>query len=323
MGLPEITMDNTQIEAFRPALTGHCYRMLGSVFDADDAVQETMIRAWRSFDTFDGRASLKTWLYRIATNVCLDALKDRGRRAMPVGEGTASSGGVSVEALSQRSREYWIEPFLDAELVSHDLDPAEQASLRQSIRLAFIVALQNLAPRQRAALLMTEVLGCSATEVAETLDTSVPSVNSALQRARATLAKRKEAESVGLTSTQQSLLDRYVAAFESYDLDALTALMRQDVTLCMPPYALWLQGPEDIRAWMLGTGSGCRGSRLVPTAACGWPAFAQYHADNETGYKAWAIIVLELDGDRITGINTFLDTERLFPRFGFPLTLSD
>jgi len=316
-------MDNMQIEAFRPALTGHCYRMLGSVFDADDAVQETMIRAWRSFDSFDGRASLKTWLTRIATNVCLDELKDRGRRAMPVGEGTASRGDVSVEALSQpalaqRSRETWIEPILDAEVVSGDLDPAQQASLRQSVRLAFIAALQNLAPRQRAALLMTEVLGCSAAEVAETLDTSVPSVNSALQRARATLAKRSEAEPAGLTPTQRGLLERYVAAFEQYDLDALTATMRQDVKLCMPPFALWLQGPEEIRTWMLGTGCGCRGSRLVPTAACGWPAYAQYRADG----KAWSLIVLELEGDRIAGITNFLDTERLFPRFGFPLTLS-
>lgn len=314
-------MDNAQIETYRPALTGHCYRMLGSLFDADDAVQETMIRAWRSFDTFDGRASLKSWLYRIATNVCLDELKNRGRRAMPVGEGTAFSGDVSMEALSQRSGECWIEPILDSQILSPDLDPAQETSLRQSVRLAFIVALQNLTARQRAALLMTEVLGCSATEVAETLDTSVPSVNSALQRARATLTKRNEAEPVELTPNQQSLLHRYVTAFESFDIDGLTSLMRQDVTLCMPPYALWLQGPENIRAWMLGLGSGCRGSRLTPTAACGWPAFAQYRTDAGTRHKAWALIVLELDGDRIAGINSFLDTERLFPRFDLPLTL--
>lgn len=301
---------------------GHCYRMLGSVFDADDAVQETMIRAWRSFDTFDGRASLKTWLYRIATNVCMDELKNRGRRARPLEEGAASSGAASVESLSQRAREYWIEPILDAHIFSTDADPAEQALLRQSVRLAFIAALQNLAPRQRAALLMTEVLGCSATEVAETLETSVPSVNSALQRARATLAKRKEAEPAELTSAQRNMLHRYVAAFESYDVDSLTTLMRQDVTLCMPPYELWLQGPQDIRTWMLGLGSGCRGSRLVPTEASGWPAFAQYRPDAAVGHKAWALIVLELDGDRIAGVNSFLDTENLFPRFGFPLTLA-
>lgn len=296
--------------------------MLGSVFDADDAVQETMIRAWRSFDTFDGRASLKTWLYRIATNVCMDELKNRGRRARPLEEGAASTGAPSVESLSQRAREYWIEPILDTHILSTDADPAEQASLRQSVRLAFIAALQNLAPRQRAALLMTEVLGCSATEVAETLKTSVPSVNSALQRARATLAKRQEAEPAELTPAQRNMLHRYVAAFESYDVDSLTALMRQDVTLCMPPYQLWLQGPQDIRTWMLGLGSGCRGSRLVPTAASGWPAFAQYRPDGTVGHKAWALIVLELDGDHIAGVNSFLDTENLFPRFGFPLSLA-
>lgn len=317
-----MTAETAQLETYRPALTGHCYRMLGSVFDADDAVQETMIRAWRSFETFDGRASLKTWLYRIATNVCLDELKSRTRRAMPVEEGTASSGAPPIESLAQKTGEYWIEPILDTQVVSHDADPAEKASLRQSVRLAFVTALQNLAPRQRAALLMTEVLGCSATEVAETLDTSVPSVNSALQRARATLAKRKTDEPVELNSKQQSLLRRYVAAFESYDVDGLTSLMRQDVTLCMPPYALWLQGPEDVRTWMLGLGSGCRGSRLIPTEACGWPAFAQYRPDAEGGHKAWALIVLELDGDRIAGVNSFLDTENLFPRFGFPLTLA-
>jgi RNA polymerase sigma-70 factor, ECF subfamily len=316
-----MTTDTAQFEIFRPALTGHCYRMLGSVFDADDAVQETMIRAWRSSETFDGRASLKTWLYRIATNVCLDELKNRNRRALPFEDGTPSSGAPPLESLSQRSSEYWIEPILDTQILSRDADPAEQASLRQSVRLAFIAALQNLAPRQRAALLMTEVLGCSATEVAETLETSIPSVNSALQRARATLAKRKDDEPAELTSTQQVLLNRYVTAFESYDVDSLTALMRQDVTLCMPPYELWLQGPQAIRTWMLGLGSGCRGSRLVATAASGWPAFIQYRPDPEGGYKAWALIVLELDGDQIAGVNSFLDTEHLFPRFGFPLTL--
>jgi RNA polymerase sigma-70 factor (ECF subfamily) len=297
--------------------------MLGSAFDADDAAQETMIRAWRALDHFDGRSSIRTWLYRIATNVCLDELKDRGRRARPIEEGSPSSGSPPLEALSQRAGEYWIEPILDSKVIPTEVDPSERAMLRQSVRLAFVAALQNLAPKQRAVLLMMEVLGCSAAEVAETLETSIPSVNSALQRARAALAKRSPEEPADLSEEQRGMLSRYVAAFESYDVDGLTALMRRDATLCMPPYSLWLQGPDDIRTWMLGLGCGCRGSRLVPTAACGWPAFAQYRPNPDGGHKAWALIVLELAGERIAGTNSFLDTERLFPHFGFPLLLSE
>ena len=314
-------MTAVDFEAHRPALTGHCYRMLGSAFDADDAVQETMIRAWRSLDNFDGRASLKTWLYRIATNVCLDELKDRGRRARPIEEGSPSSGSPPIEALTQRPSAYWIEPILDARVLPAEADPSERAILRQSIRLAFVAALQNLTPKQRAVLLLMEVLGCSAAEVAEFLETSVASVNSALQRARATIAQRKQQEPAELSDAQQGMLKRYVAAFETYDVEGLTALMRQDVTFCMPPYSLWLQGREDIRTWMLGLGCGCRGSRLVPTSACGWPTFAQYRPNPEGGHKAWALIVLELAGDQIVGVNSFLDTEALFRRFDLPLAL--
>jgi RNA polymerase sigma-70 factor, ECF subfamily len=316
-----MTADVANLEAHRPALTGHCYRMLGSVFDADDAVQETLIRAWRAWDQFDCRSSVSTWLYRIATNVCLDELKNRGRRARPIEEGSPSSGSPSVEFLTQRPSAYWIEPILDARIMPGEADPSERAMLRQSVRLAFVAALQHLAPKQRAALLLTEVLGCSAAETAEILETSVASINSAVQRARAALAKRSETEPPELTEAQQDMLRRYVAAFESYDIDSLTGLMREDATFCMPPYWLWLQGPQDVRTWMLGLGSGCRGSRLVPTAACGWPAFAQYRPNPAGGHKAWALIVLELSRDRISGVNSFLDTENLFPRFDFPLTL--
>lgn len=314
-------MNAADLEFHRPALTGHCYRMLGSAFDAEDAVQETMIRAWRSRDQFDGRASVKTWLYRIATNVCLDELKDRGRRALPVEEGSPSSGAPPIEALTQRPSAYWIQPIPDANVLPADADPAERAMLKQSIRLAFIAALQNLTPKQRAVLLLMEVLECSAAEVAETLGTSVASVNSALQRARATLDRRDPEEPAELSETQRGMLNRYVAAFERYDIEGLTALMRDDVTFCMPPYSLWLKGPEDVRTWMLGIGNGCRGSRLVPTAACGWPAFAQYRPNPGGGHKAWALIVLELAGGRIAGVNSFLETETLFPRFDLPLTL--
>ncbi len=317
-----MTADIAHLEAHRPALLGHCYRMLGSVFDAEDAVQETMVRAWRGLEQFDERASIKTWLHRIATNVCLDELKDRGRRARPMEEGSPSPGNPPMEALIQKAKEYWIEPIADAQVLPADANPAEQAMLRQSVRLAFIAALQNLPPKQRAAILLTEVLGYSAAEAAETLDTSVAAVNSALQRARSVLAKRNPEEPVELSEAQQGMINRYVAAFEKYDVDGLTALMRDDVTLSMPPYTLWLEGPDSIRTWMLSKGCGCRGSRLIAVdGASGWPAFAQYRPDPERGHKAWALIVLELSGDRIGGVNSFLDTESLFPRFGQPLVL--
>jgi RNA polymerase sigma-70 factor (ECF subfamily) len=307
-----------QLEVHRVALTGHCYRMLGSSVDADDAAQETIIRAWKSFDRFDGRASLRTWLYRIATNVCLDELADRGRRARPMEEGPA---GSMTHTLIQHPRTHWIEPIADMRAVPSDADPAERAILRQSIRLAFVAALQHLAPKQRAVLLLTEVLGWSAAEVAEALDTSVAGVNSALQRARAAIASRTGDPPEPLSDPQQRLLDRYVGAFERYDVDELVGLLREDAKFSMPPYALWLQGPGAVRTWMLGMGSGCRGSRLVPIEACGSPAFAQYRPDPEGGHKAWALIVLELSGDRIGGYNSFLDTEILFPKFDLPKTL--
>lgn len=312
-------MENiAQLEHHRTALTGHCYRMLGSPVDADDAVQETMVRAWKSLDRFEGRASLRTWLYGIATNVCLDALADRTRRARPMEEGPAC--GVD-DALVERPRTHWLEPIPDARALPADANPAEIVMLRQSIRLAFVAALQHLPPKQRAVLLLTEVLGWSVAEVAEGLDTSVASVNSALQRARATLATRDVAEPEPLTDAQARLLDRYVDAFHRYDVDALASLLREDATLSMPPYALWLRGPESIQAWMLGRGSGCRGSRLLPTAASGAPAFGQYRPSPEGGHKPWALIVLELSGDRIVGMSSFLDTEALFPRFGLPPSL--
>ncbi len=295
--------------------------MLGSVVDADDAAQETMIRAWKSLDQFDGRAALRTWLYRIATNVCLDELADRKRRERPMEEGSPSNGAPPLDALVQRPREHWIEPIADARAIPADVDPAQWAILRQSIRLAFVAALQNLAPKQRAVLLLMEVLGWSAAEVAEALETSVASVNSALQRARATLAHRRDSDPSALSASQEQVVQRYVEAFEQYDIDQLATLLREDATLSMPPYALWIQGPEAIRTWMLGLGGGCRGSRLIPTAACGLPAFGQYRPCPDGGHKPWALMVLELSGDRITGVNSFLDTETLFPKFDLPLEL--
>ena len=309
----------THLEAHRAALTGHCYRMLGSVFDAEDAVQETMVRAWQNLSRFEGRSSLKTWLYRIATNVCLDQLASRGRRVRPMDERPV---GTVDEVLETRDRIHWLEPVPDDRVLPSGADPYEQAALRQSIRLAFVSALQHLPPKQRAALLLAEVLGWSAAEVAECLETSVASVNSALQRARATM-KTLEGDggadrAAALTPEQAVLLERYVEAFHRYDIDSLVALLRDDATLSMPPYTLWLQGPDAIRAWLLGRGIGCRGSRLVPTAASGAPAFGQYRLSPDGVHRPWSLTVLELSGDRIAGWNAFLDTGRLFPLFGLP-----
>lgn len=304
------------LELHRQALTGHCYRMLGSAVDADDAVQETMLRAWKALDRFDGRSSLRTWLYRIATNVCLDALADRPRRARPMEEGPV---GTVHDELTQHPRTHWLEPIPDARALPADSNPADDVVLRESIRLAFVAALQLLPPRQRAALILTQVLGWSAAEVAEGLGMTVPAVNSALQRARATLATRKARNMPAvLTPAQATLVTRYVDAFERYDVAALTALLHEDASMSMPPYRLWLQGHESISEWLLGRGCGCRGSRLVATSACGSPAFGQYR---QGGKEPWALIVLELDGDRIAHMNYFLDTATLFPMFGLPMQL--
>jgi len=311
--------DLAHLEEHRVALTGHCYRMLGSAVDADDAVQDTMVRAWKNLDRFDGRSSLRTWLYRIATNVCLGALATRSRRARPVEEGPVGSVDDELQA---HPRAHWLEPIADARAIPADSDPAQTAMLRQSIRLAFVAALQILPPRQRAALLLTEVLGWSAAEVAASLDTSVASVNSALQRARATLAARDLAEPRdAMSEAQAAAVERYAAAFERYDVDALTALLCEDAVLSMPPYTLWLRGKAAIHTWLLGRGAGCRGSRLLPFAASGSPAFAQYRPSPEGGHDAWALLVLEPKGDRFGAMTSFLDTETLFPLFGLPLHL--
>jgi RNA polymerase sigma-70 factor (ECF subfamily) len=310
-------VDATQLEAHRAPLTGHCYRMLGSTFDAEDAVQETMVRAWQALGRFEGRSSLRTWLYRIATNVCLDALSDRSRRVRPMEEGP---NGSVEDHLETRERTHWLEPVPEARVLPADASPFELTALRQSIRLAFVAALQHLPPRQRAALLLGEVLGWSAAEIGECLDMSVAAVNSALQRARATVATRNGHTSSDepLSDAQAQLLNRYVDAFHSYDVDALVALLREDATLSMPPYTLWLRGPDTIRTWLTGRGAGCRGSRLIPTHASGAPSFGQYRPSPDGGHVPWALIVLELERDRITSWNSFLDTEKLFPLFGLP-----
>lgn len=324
-------MHTPDFDQHRSALTGLCYRMLGSVTDAEDAVQETMLRAWKARDSFDGRAQLSTWLHRIATNVCLDALSGRSPRWRPF---DLRARGSTTEELTTRSREHWLEPVPDLLAVPDVHDPHEQAVLRESIRLAFVAALQHLPPRQRAALILSQVLNWTAAEVAQCLDMTVPAVNSALQRARATLAERRAARELDrlvqlgqrdpradvadLTPQQQLLLEAFVEAFEAYDVPRLAALLRDDATMCMPPFELWLQGRADISDWLLGRGNGCRGSRLVPTRANGRPAFAQYR---QGGAQPWALVVLELDGERIGGMSYFLDTQTLFPHFAMPAVL--
>jgi RNA polymerase sigma-70 factor (ECF subfamily) len=315
-------VDVAELETHRAALTGHCYRMLGSAADAEDAVQETIVRAWRSGDRFEGRSSLRTWLYRIATNVCLDALSSSEPRMRPFEEGPV---GSIADSLETRGRTHWLEPIPDARALPAEASPLELAVLRQSIRLAFVAALQYLPPRQRAALILSEVLGWSAAEIAECIETSIPAVNSAVQRARATLASRNIDAldaSESLTGEQWALVDDYVDAFRRYDIEALVGLLRDDATLSMPPYTLWLQGHDVIYGWMTGPGAGCRGSQLLPVSANGLPAFAQYRpGESEGRYQAWALMVLELAEGRIARVNNFLDTETLFPLFGLPLQL--
>jgi RNA polymerase sigma-70 factor (ECF subfamily) len=310
-----------RLEQHRSELVAYCYRMLASPFEAEDAVQETFLRAWRGFKDFEGRAALRSWLYRIATNVCLDMLSGRERRALPMDLGPARE---PIEAnLNTLPEITWVQPIPDGLVTTPDADPAEVAVSRETIRLAFVAALQHLPARQRAVLLLSEVLRWKASEVAELLETSVASVNSALQRARATL----EAVDVSATETPPSvdgadgeLLARYVEAFQAYDMDALTSLIQEDAVQSMPPYDLWLRGRDDIFAWWLGPGIACRGSRVIPTASAnGAPAFGQYKPSPKgDGYEPWALQVLELAEGRIAEFTFFLDTETLFPLFELP-----
>ncbi|WP_432022923.1 sigma-70 family RNA polymerase sigma factor [Streptomyces parvus] len=307
-----------ELDAHRGELVRHCYRMLGSYAEAEDAAQQTLVRAWQNAGQFEGRSSLRSWVYRIATNVCLDALAAGKRRALPMdlsgpSDGAAPPGAPADSAL-------WIDPLPGG-------DPAASAMTGESVRLAFVAALQHLPPKQRATLLLRDVLGFSAREVADLHGCTLASANSALQRARATLADRRDRTGeLGLPApggTQQVLAERYATAFSRYDMEELALLLHVDATLSLPPYAKWMRGMADIRAWLTGPAVGCRGSRLIPTVANSSPAFGQYRprADG-TGYEPWALHVLEFSGDRIESITAFRDTALLFPRFGLPGHLS-
>jgi RNA polymerase sigma-70 factor, ECF subfamily len=312
----------TQFEQHRTELTGYCYRMLGAISEAEDAVQETMIRAWKAFDQFEGRSSIRSWLYRIAHNVCLDMLRSRNRRARPMDMGPV--GSVDTPLPAPLPENVWLQPAPDGRVMSAETDPGELAAQRESVRLAFVAALQHLPARQRAVLILREVLRWKADEVAELLDASVASVNSALQRARAALAAANLTDTDAFDPAddeQRALLDRYLDAFERYDLDALVTLLRDDVVQSMPPFDLWLRGADQVRAWMLGPGIACQGSRVIPApAANGVPAFGQYKPPKAPGdpYLPWSLHVLEIANGEIVGLNFFLDTDTLFPIFGLP-----
>jgi RNA polymerase sigma-70 factor (ECF subfamily) len=315
---PEIS----DLEAHRRELTAYCYRMLGSPFEAEDAVQDTLVRAWKSLERFEGRASVRSWLYRIATNVCLDMLKSRERRARPMDLGPAQA--PEAKYLKTLPEITWLEPIPMGLVAPPEEDPAEQAQARETLRLAFVAALQYLPPRQRAALILCEVLNWKAAEAAELLDTSVASINSALQRARATL-ETVEADGGGprppaLDGADDALLRRYVAAFEGYDMDALTSLIHEDATQSMPPFDLWLRGRDDILAWWVGPGNECRGSKVIATtSANGSPAFGQYKPRPDgQGYDPWALQVLEFEQGKVAEFTFFLDTKNVFPLFGLP-----
>jgi RNA polymerase sigma-70 factor (ECF subfamily) len=280
-----------------------------------------MIRAWRSFERFEGRSGLRSWMYRIATNVCFDMLNGRTRRARPMDLGGA--GAPEAANLNTLAEVTWIEP-IPSDASAAEADPAELAVARETMRLAFVAALQHLPPRQRAALILCEVLRWKASEAAELLDTSVASINSALQRARATLESAEISStdaSPAVDEPQKELLARYVEAFEAYDMDALTSLIREDAIQSMPPYDLWLTGRDDIIAWWAGPGIDCQGSRVLPAPmANGSIAFGQYKPSaSGSGFDPWALQVLEFDDQgKIVEFTFFLSTERLFPLFGLP-----
>jgi RNA polymerase sigma-70 factor (ECF subfamily) len=313
--MSQVMTEAPELEDYRVELRGYCYRMLGSAYDADDAAQDTLVKAWQSWDSFEGRSSVRSWLYRIATNTCLDALRSRQRRAMPMD--LSSPVPATTAPVETTAHELWVEPMGDGDVLP--ADPAERAVLQDSVRLAFVAALQTLPPKQRAVLILREVLCWQASEVAELLDTTVAGVNSALQRARATLGEA-DTSPQPLTPADGELLARYVSAFEAYDIPSLVALLHEDASISMPPYPMWLQGLEDLSAWYLGYGIGCKGSRLLPTTANGCPAFGQYRVDPDGGHTPWSLQVLEISGGKVQHVHHFLDT-RIFERFGLPAHL--
>ncbi len=318
--VPAATVE-LELESYRKELTGYCYRMLGSGFEAEDAVQETLVRAWRNLDRFEGRSSLRSWLYRIATNVCLDMLQGPQRRARAMDMGPATTS--DKPNLATLPEQAWVLPVLDGRVLPEDGDPAELAAARDTIRLAFVAALQHLPPRQRAVLILREVLRWQAAEVAELLDTTVASVNSALQRARATLADVDLGDRpAALDDEHQALLARYVELFEAYDVESLVTLLHDDARFTMPPHDMWLQGPAEVAKWMLGPGIGCKDGRTITTRANGCPAYVSYRQTQPGVWTPWSLVVLEVSGGKVAEVHNFLYPER-FADLGFPTRLPD
>jgi len=306
-----------ELERYRPGLTAHCYRMLGSAFEAEDAMQETFVRAWRGFYRFDGRAEVRSWLYRIATNVCLDMLNGRARRALPMSLLPSSAGDADLgEPVSEAT---WITPIADRRVIAPNADPAESVAARDSVRLAFIAALQHLQPKPRAVLLLRDVLGWHADEVADTLGTTVTAVHSMLRRARRAMAERDTSQDDGaaLGESEWKLVARYVDAFQRFDVDALVGLLRHDATVSMPPIPGWLHGREAIEEYFSTKGRACRGSRLLGTRANGQRAFGSYRPSADGMYHAFAIQIIEVAGSEIVSLHAFLEP-RLFPLFDLP-----
>jgi RNA polymerase sigma-70 factor, ECF subfamily len=314
-------LERSEYERLTRELTGFCYRMLGSPFDAEDAVQEAMVRAWRDHENFEGRSSLRTWLYRIASNVCIDMLRSRSRRVVPM-DLQPPSRVDGVHSMSSLPPNEWVLP-IPGSWVADDDDPAQRAISRETVRLAFVAAIQHLTPRQRAVLILRDVLQFSAAESAELLGTTVASANSALQRARFAVPGPESADAAAGGAGQeehsdQALLDEYVTAFEAYDMSRLTSLLRSDAIQSMPPFEMWVSGRDQIIAFMVGPGAECRGSRLLPTSANGCAAFAQYRSDGQGGHKPWAIQVVETRGGQISALHCFVTMPELFAVFGMP-----
>jgi RNA polymerase sigma-70 factor, ECF subfamily len=306
-----------QLEQYRRELTGYCYRMLGSIYDAEDAVQDTMLRAWRALATFEDRSGLRPWLYRIATNVCIDMLKGRSRRALAMDVAPVASG--ELRRGDPRPEATWIQPAPDSLILPPDGDPADRAVTRESVRLAFIAALQHLAPRQRAVLILRDVLHWRAAEVAALLDTSADAINSALRRARAALAAvDRDSVPSRPSAGDRETLAAYLDAFERHDVDALVGLLRVDAILEMPPFELWMQGADDIRRWLLAVDAFGQ-ELLTPVNANGSPAVAVYRPPAPGGQPtAFSIQVLDVVAGRISAIHVFLDPA-LFELFGLPV----
>jgi RNA polymerase sigma-70 factor (ECF subfamily) len=309
------------VEPLRGELTAHCYRMLGSVHDAQDLVQETYLRAWRAYDRFEQRSSIRTWMYQIATNTCLTALQNSARRPMPTGLGQPRSDPFG--RLDSAPEVSWLEPIPD-NLVwgsGATADPAAEVVTRESVRLAFVAALQHLTPQQRAVMILRDVLAWRASEVAEALEMTTAGVNSTLQRARAHLGKLAPGQSPELPTGDhaQELLERYVAAFENYDVDGIVSLLKEDAVWEMPPYTGWYQGAVQI-GQLISTNcpaSAAGDMRMVPTSANGQPAFGLYMRDPDGVHRAFQLQQLTLSDGKVSHVAAYFDLS-LFPTFGLP-----